>query len=372
MPKVSNEVGQIAIGIAVALLSGCDRVPPCGDNHVAKTVVGLAEKMIENGFKPSEQEALSSIRTTTLSDTFDKGKDSQSGAKLCSAKVAFKFPESVTQVLAEMTENGEKVAATWESAEKVKLEDLRKQTLGIAPYSPLQVTPEIASRYADANMAYMETSGQLRRQIKSLREIWNGKERSIEVLANYKLAKDSGSDAFNVLLTGQDFARAKSVVPLVLKVQATLSPEKRPTVVGKSDRGEPGAQSGATDANEKQIALSYANGVAQAGNCNFEETSLKVASGTVTGVEGNAIVATYALQGCGGGNNWGSTLVVLSAQSGKVEMVADTTGPGFDEIKISNGQVLAKVTDYGPNDPRCCPSVSKPMIFSVRGNKLAP
>jgi hypothetical protein len=43
--------------------------------------------MIENGFKPSEQEALRAIRTTSITDTYDKGKDSQSGAKLCSAKV---------------------------------------------------------------------------------------------------------------------------------------------------------------------------------------------------------------------------------------------------------------------------------------------
>jgi hypothetical protein len=205
------------------LLAGCDSIQDCDAKQVKESVVNLAEESFDKGLRPSEREALRPLRSTKVVAAQTKTTDR--GVRTCTGKILITFNGPVAELLERMAEDGEKVADGWESGERAKLDDLRKRTLGIPPYSPFDSNAEIASRYADANMAFMKSSGELRRQIRSLREAWSGQSKGIELVSDYRVSKESSSGQFTVELSARELTAARNLMPLVLRARASLGSE---------------------------------------------------------------------------------------------------------------------------------------------------
>lgn len=117
-------------------------------------------------------------------------------------------------------------------------------------------------------------------------------------------------------------------------------------------------------------ALAYARGVASKDGCILHEDAIEAISGNLAGIEGPVVIAAYTLEGCGGGNNWGQQMVVLQAQQGVTRKLAGIGGPSFEALKVVDGRLVAVASGYGPNDPRCCPTLKGPVTYVLRGDAL--
>jgi len=127
-----------------------------------------------------------------------------------------------------------------------------------------------------------------------------------------------------------------------------------------------------TSGSASAVALAYARGVASKESCFFDENAIEAISGTLAGIEGPVVIAAYTLQSCGGGNDWGQQMVVLQAQQGVTRKLAGIGGPSFEALKVVDGRLVAIASDYGPNDPRCCPTLKGPVTYALRGDALVP
>jgi hypothetical protein len=96
--------------------------------------------------------------------------------------------------------------------------------------------------------------------------------------------------------------------------------------------------------------------------------------GALPGAPGPVAVATYGLEGCGGGNNWSSTFGVFAEQGGRVVAYRVASPPRWpvDGVRVEGGMLVVSGLDYGPNDPRCCPSIRRQARYTLSGGSVVP
>lgn len=80
------------------------------------------------------------------------------------------------------------------------------------------------------------------------------------------------------------------------------------------------------------------------------------------------VVVSANMEGCGGGNRASGWLFVMD-EAGRIVKKIDTGLP-ISNARTENGIVVIGYLDYGPNDARCCPSLSKTMAFDSALNKI--
>jgi len=127
----------------------------------------------------------------------------------------------------------------------------------------------------------------------------------------------------------------------------------------------------ASSRSPKNVALTYAQYNAKMKGCPFYtyEPAFKAIAGKLSGVEGDVIVTVYAEEACNGGNTSWLNLVVLAVRNGKVTTIAETTGPGFDDLRIVKGQISVVESSYDDGDARCCPSIRTRRRFAIEGDR---
>lgn len=96
--------------------------------------------------------------------------------------------------------------------------------------------------------------------------------------------------------------------------------------------------------------------------------------GPVAGGTAPVAVATYGLEGCGGGNNWVSTFGVFAQQGGRVVELRMPSPPRWpvDGVRVEGGMIVVSGLDYGPNDGRCCPSIRRQARYALSGGTVVP
>ncbi|TXN82901.1 hypothetical protein [Methylobacterium sp. WL8] len=79
-----------------------------------------------------------------------------------------------------------------------------------------------------------------------------------------------------------------------------------------------------------------------------------------------ALVLIYSVDGCGGGNNWGSTAQVygvkddLAVEIGKPQSWSVVKGADFNDKRA-----VIYAVSQGPNDGHCCPTEGKTIEVTV-------
>ena len=95
--------------------------------------------------------------------------------------------------------------------------------------------------------------------------------------------------------------------------------------------------------------------------------------GHIAGTEREVTIVRYGVEGCGGGNNHAMPIAVLfDAGGGKVGSYPITMTMGdVERYEINaSGTLVVHTLEYGPNDPRCCPSRKGTFALAVRGGKM--
>lgn len=96
----------------------------------------------------------------------------------------------------------------------------------------------------------------------------------------------------------------------------------------------------------------------KAGNRGCDVASASVVPGAVRGEAGPVRVVQYAVEGCGGGNNWASLMGVVIERGGKLALVepAPLVDGQVESVAVRDGVIVVDAMAYAPSDPRCCPS----------------
>lgn len=86
------------------------------------------------------------------------------------------------------------------------------------------------------------------------------------------------------------------------------------------------------------------------------------------------LVAAVVLRQNGGGNAVVLEVHALRLAQGGLQDVASVRvgGGGVKALAVENGTVKVTELSYGPDDPRCCPSVASTKTYRVSGPKLVP
>ena len=95
--------------------------------------------------------------------------------------------------------------------------------------------------------------------------------------------------------------------------------------------------------------------------------------GHITGSDKEITIVRYGVESCGGGNNHAMPITVLfDAGGGKVGSYPITMKMGdVDRYEInSSGTLVVHTLEFGPNDPRCCPSRKGTFALAVHDGKL--
>lgn len=89
------------------------------------------------------------------------------------------------------------------------------------------------------------------------------------------------------------------------------------------------------------------------------------------------VIALFTIEGMGGGNNYSFYMIALRSK-GEGLVKAGTLKVGakgkrhvnFDAVRLENRMLLLEVTEYGPDDPMCCPSKVATAKFEVMNGTL--
>ncbi|WP_274497792.1 MULTISPECIES: hypothetical protein [Xanthomonas] len=100
----------------------------------------------------------------------------------------------------------------------------------------------------------------------------------------------------------------------------------------------------------------------------------KIVEGDLTGDGKPEVVASYTLEGGGGGNGTGSYLAAFQRkETGQLQLVGTTPVSGFgvaaQNVSLEDGTVHVKLLVQGPDDPDCCPSTEEETLYVFHGNK---
>lgn len=93
--------------------------------------------------------------------------------------------------------------------------------------------------------------------------------------------------------------------------------------------------------------------------------------GPVEGLATPIVIVTYTYEGCDGSNSWRATFGIFHEdRSGRLVGLRITPEPRFvvRTARVENGRIEVSGLDYGPGDPRCCPSIRRTAAYAVRGN----
>jgi hypothetical protein len=97
----------------------------------------------------------------------------------------------------------------------------------------------------------------------------------------------------------------------------------------------------------------------------------EVYRGRLAGSSEPITVATFSVEGCGGGNNWSSEFGIFSENSGIVREWQQTPTPEgqVSDIAVRNGRLIVRSLDYKPDDPHCCPSMRRQSVYTLRNGR---
>lgn len=117
----------------------------------------------------------------------------------------------------------------------------------------------------------------------------------------------------------------------------------------------------------------YVKSVANADKCAVSYTRTQIGALGDNKIE--RIIVVYGVEGCGGGNVAISKLAVLDVKNDHVilksEIELDRSEiSGVENIVVIGGAITLNAKVYGPNDPRCCASLTKNIIYQFDGNKI--
>lgn len=111
--------------------------------------------------------------------------------------------------------------------------------------------------------------------------------------------------------------------------------------------------------------LAYMIKDAKASQCEVHTKQAKIVKGQIEGL-GEVTVIALPMEGCGGGNNWGTTIQAF--YQGK--HTDSTGGAVIDNISIIDNKIVVKSTERGDNDPDCCPSQHVKTTYVINSGKL--
>ena len=71
---------------------------------------------------------------------------------------------------------------------------------------------------------------------------------------------------------------------------------------------------------------------------------------------------------------WSHGVTVLAHRGQRYQPAGETEEAlgNVEDMDVRNGVIRLQTKWPGPNDPRCCPSVAKTMLFRWQGNRLVP
>jgi hypothetical protein len=99
--------------------------------------------------------------------------------------------------------------------------------------------------------------------------------------------------------------------------------------------------------------------------CTIVKDSEKQVRGKIDGL-GDVVVASLVLEGCGGGNSWGSNVAVFSSAGRTKPQVFNAV----EKIEIVDGKIVIDSIEMGEDDPRCCPSKKERHMYKVVNNEM--
>lgn len=101
--------------------------------------------------------------------------------------------------------------------------------------------------------------------------------------------------------------------------------------------------------------------------------------GAITGVDQPVTIASYTLEGCGGGNDYARTVGVFYEAGGQIWQYKPPSpaisGPDVDDrggVTVHGDQITVRYSDYGPSDPRCCPSLKRTARYRLSNGGIVP
>lgn len=118
-------------------------------------------------------------------------------------------------------------------------------------------------------------------------------------------------------------------------------------------------------ANEIQDPVGFMLHEAKAEQCDAKRSAAKVSKGVIDGL-GEVTVVALPSEGCGGGNNWGTSIKAF--YQGKVTNLGGAKS--VERIVIKDNQVVINDTQLGDNDPDCCPTQHETLKYISINGKL--
>jgi len=101
--------------------------------------------------------------------------------------------------------------------------------------------------------------------------------------------------------------------------------------------------------------------------------------GAIPGADQPVTIASYTLEGCGGGNDYARTVVVFYETGGQVRQYKPPSpgisGPDVDDrngVVVSGDQITVRYSDYGPGDARCCPTLKRTARYRLTNGGIVP
>jgi hypothetical protein len=114
-----------------------------------------------------------------------------------------------------------------------------------------------------------------------------------------------------------------------------------------------------------QDPVGYMLHEAKADQCEAKRSAAKVTKGVIDGL-GEVVVVALPMEGCGGGNNWGTSIDAF--YQGKAVSLGGAKG--VESMSVKENQVIIKTMEQGEDDPDCCPSKHVTSMYSVQNGKL--
>lgn len=132
-----------------------------------------------------------------------------------------------------------------------------------------------------------------------------------------------------------------------------------------------GVLAGGVSPQGQRMIDTFAKSIAREQGCDVQ--SQDFVEGDINGDNETDIAASYALEGCGGGNNAHSEVVVFLKRESEwhLERRTELEGHATGTVKaIKEGVIEVETHEYGPTDPRCCPSIAKRIAFRLKAGRL--
>ena len=104
---------------------------------------------------------------------------------------------------------------------------------------------------------------------------------------------------------------------------------------------------------------------AKKGGCLATKGSEKFIKGSTPEL-GEVVVASMNFEGCGGGNNWGTTVQVFYNGGNTNSIVL----PNVERMTVREGKLVIDSLELGDDDPRCCPSQKTRTLYKISKGKL--